>query len=189
MPDLRFSMIVRTLCSIAAAGALTACSHTPQHYEWGNFEGQLYGYLKQGDPAWSRQIAVLRYGGDMQRFDDDLNASTRELKDPPGFHAHLGRLYERTGDRASMVREYARETELYPESAVFMQRLQLAQDPQVGSGEVPGTVTPLPATTPVPLAPLPMPEGMPGARPERAVPQTDIPVPARPRYPLQKASI
>ncbi|MEC5386323.1 DUF4810 domain-containing protein [Uliginosibacterium sp. H3] len=109
-------MMARTLVSgLLLAGALLAggcATRTPTIYYWGDYQPQLYAYLKNEGSSHAEQILAL------QRIIEEAKAANKSV--PPGFHAHLG-LLQITEGKPELARQ-ALETEktLFPESAVFM---------------------------------------------------------------------
>jgi hypothetical protein len=81
-----------------------------QLYYWGDYEGQVYAYLKGESPA--NQIKILEH--DRQRIE------AYDMKAPPGFYAHLGLLYTEVGNYADAIVCFETEKKLFPEAAVYM---------------------------------------------------------------------
>ena len=106
-----------TVMSIIAVSLLTACvSPTPSLYQWGSYEQQVYAmYNDPGKVPIEQQIAKLEE--DYQK----ARASSKSM--PPGFHAHLGYLYFGTGKLDQAHQSFTTEKSLFPESAVYMDRI------------------------------------------------------------------
>jgi len=106
----------RIFClSLAVAALLSACQ-SPDVYYWGHYEKLIYiSYTKPDKATPELQAQVMEE--DMQ----DAISDNKPL--PPGFHAHLGDLYYQMGKPDLAVREFQKEKEQFPESAVFMDRL------------------------------------------------------------------
>ena len=101
---------------------LAGCASSPSIYYWGHYEDLVYtAYAEPGkaDPIF--QIEQLEADYEVAR--------SRNLRVPPGFHAHLGVQYFQTGKPDLARREFLAEKSQFPESAVFMDRL-LTQLPQ-----------------------------------------------------------
>ena len=107
----------RTVASIVAVGLLAACaSPTPSLYQWGSYEQQVYAiYNDPGKVPIEQQIAKLE--------EDYQKARASNKRMPPGFHAHLGYLYFGTGKLDQARQSFATEKSLFPESAVYMDRI------------------------------------------------------------------
>lgn len=100
-----------------AALLLAGCAGNPTTlYQWGSYENQLYAmYRDEGKTSPDEQIAALE--ADYQK----ARAANRQV--PPGWHAHLGYLYFQTGKLDMALQSFRSEKSLYPESAVYMDRL------------------------------------------------------------------
>ena len=102
------------LMMVLAAAVLAGCAQAPkQIYAWGKFSEQQYAYLK--GEAIEPQIAAL----EKQREE----ARVRNEKLPPGFHAHLGLLYGKTGRDDLMLEQLNEEKAAFPEAAVYIDHL------------------------------------------------------------------
>jgi hypothetical protein len=111
-PFPKFAFFILLLSS-----ALAGCNHAPQQlYQWGSYEEQLYAmYSDPGKVPVESQVESLER--DYQR----MRASNAAV--PPGFHAHLGYLYFQLGKTDQAFQSFASEKSLFPESAVYMDRL------------------------------------------------------------------
>lgn len=96
---------------------LSACaSPTPSLYQWGSYEQQVYAlYNDPGKVPLEQQIAKLE--------EDYQKARATSKAMPPGFHAHMGFLYFRVGKLDQARQSFATEKSLFPESAVYMDRI------------------------------------------------------------------
>jgi hypothetical protein len=105
MSKSRFSAIILAL-------VITVCFSgcASQIYYWGNYEGQVYAYLKGESPA--NQISILER--------DRKTIESGGMKAPPGFYAHLGLLYTESGNNAEAVICFETEKTLFPEAAAYM---------------------------------------------------------------------
>ena len=96
--------------------AATGCGGDGPLDRWGHYEGVLYDmYAHPGKADPATQIAQL--SEDIQR------AQAEGERVPPGVHAHLGYMYYLQGNAEAAARELQTEKELFPESAVFIDRL------------------------------------------------------------------
>jgi hypothetical protein len=97
------------LCALAGCGARPL-------YHWGSYEALVYDmYANPGKADPTVQI---------ERLSHDVSQATSEgLRVPPGVHLHLGYMYFLTGNLISARAELEVEHRLYPESAVFVERL------------------------------------------------------------------
>ena len=107
----RLPILLLLLLSLAAG-----CAKTPQIYEWGSYEDQIYAmYSDTGKVPPEQQI------GDLER---DYQVARSENKPvPPGYHAHLGYLYYQIGKVDQSLQSFKTEQELYPESKQYMDLL------------------------------------------------------------------
>jgi hypothetical protein len=72
-------------------------------------------YADPGDAQPGEQIDELS--------EDIATAEAKGRVVPPGVHAHLGYMYLQQGNAMASRAEFETEKRLYPESAVFMDRL------------------------------------------------------------------
>ena len=109
----------RSLAAIVSAIALTAmqgCAHGPQPlYSWGAFPKYQYDALRGEGDGPADQIAG------MER--QSQKAASENLPLPPGFRAHLGKLYYDAGDVNRAAALWAEEKAAFPESAPYMDSL------------------------------------------------------------------
>jgi len=92
--------------------AFTGCTSTI--YAWEEYPTQVYANLR-GDISLESQVQTMERN--LQKI---LSKNNRV---PPGFYAHLGMLQAEAGDRARARECFTEEKNLFPESAVFMDRL------------------------------------------------------------------
>ncbi|GGP26612.1 DUF4810 domain-containing protein [Silvimonas amylolytica] len=98
---------------LVLAAALTGCANQPQQiYGWGHYQDSLYTWFKGENLDEQKQIDLLQ--ADLQQMQGKGKAC------PPGLHAQLGLLYAHQGKSDEVVREFATEKQLYPESAAYM---------------------------------------------------------------------
>lgn len=93
---------------------LGACGTKPLYY-WGHYESVIYDRLaKQGGDGPTEHIELLQKDIDY--------VQSRDLKHPPGFHAHLGMLYSEVGKGRLAQEHLAKEKAAFPESEHLMNR-------------------------------------------------------------------
>ncbi|MFZ2333347.1 MAG: DUF4810 domain-containing protein [Sideroxyarcus sp.] len=96
---------------------LAGCQHAPANmYQWGSYEQQLY--VMYFDPG---NVPVVKQLEDLEQDYQKVRAANGTV--PPGFHAHLGYLYFQSGKTDQALQSFATEKTLFPESAVYMDRL------------------------------------------------------------------
>jgi hypothetical protein len=95
---------------------LAACVKQPPLYEWGSYEDQIYAMYS--DPG---KVPVENQIQDLERDYQEAKAHNRPV--PPGYHAHLGYLYFQLGKVDQAFQSFNTEKALFPESAVYMDRL------------------------------------------------------------------
>jgi hypothetical protein len=91
------------------------CQGPKTVYCWGHYESVVYDQYAKPEKASPELLAA--------QLEEDLHKAASANKPvPPGFHAQLGYLYAQSG-RTDLAREqYELEKQMYPESAVFMDR-------------------------------------------------------------------
>lgn len=100
--------------AVFAAAMLAGCVQAPKSiYAWGKFPEQQYAYLK--GEAIEPQITAL------EKLREEARARNEKL--PPGFRAHLGLLYGKTGQDDLMLQQLNAEKAAFPESAVYIDHL------------------------------------------------------------------
>lgn len=97
------------LGSLCATGCATRAK--PLYY-WGEYQPQVYEYFKGDGNSPEQQIAKLEETVQKARATDAML--------PPGYHAHLGLLYMKTGKEDQVKQQFETEKTLFPESAPFM---------------------------------------------------------------------
>ncbi len=101
---------------LVAALMLAGCAKKPLLYRWGSYEEQIYAmYRDTGKVSIEEQLQYLER--DYQR------ARSADRPVPPGFHAHVGYLYFQLGKTDQALQSFETEKALFPESAVYMDRL------------------------------------------------------------------
>lgn len=94
---------------------LTGCA-APTIYSWGHYEDVIYTmYKSPGEMPPERQVEILE--ADYQK------ARSQNKPVPPGWHVHLGYLYYQLGKADQALQEFETEKALFPESAVFVDRM------------------------------------------------------------------
>ncbi|MGY0197556.1 DUF4810 domain-containing protein [Leptothrix sp. BB-4] len=105
---------------VAPLALLTGCAQAPKPlYDWGSYPTQVYGHLKGDGSGPASQVGELEA--------DARKAEARGGKLPPGFHAHLGMLYQSLGQDDLALQQLQTEKTLYPEGSHFVEFL-LAKD-------------------------------------------------------------
>lgn len=111
--------------AIASTALLAGCVSRPQPlYYWGDYQSQVYGHFK-GEKSPEEQIQAL----EMVR--EEALSEGKPL--PPGFQAHLAKLYGQTGRSERLVEQLEAEKKQYPESSTFMDFLLKKFSPQMVS--------------------------------------------------------
>lgn len=106
--------LVSVFLGCVTSALLTGCSATGPKtlYQWEDYNGQVYEYLKGQEKGSEAQIIVLEEGL------EKINAAGNTP--PPGYHAQLGLLYAQLGKGDRMVRAFEEEKKLFPESVGYM---------------------------------------------------------------------
>ena len=96
---------------------MTGCVQAPKPlYYWGNYEQSLYISYSKPEKMSPAQLA--------SNLEEDLSkAAGKGLKANPGLHAQLGLTYLELGRAEAAMKEFQTEKELFPESALFMDRM------------------------------------------------------------------
>ena len=110
---MRFMFRVSMLVGLILLGGGCAA---PTIYSWGHYEDLVYASYSNPDKS-VPELQVQQLEADLQR------ARSGNKPVPPGFHAHLGNLYYQLNKRDQARQEFQTEKSLFPESAVFMDRL------------------------------------------------------------------
>ena len=102
--------------ALAALAALQGCAHAPQPlYAWGAFPHVQYDALRGEGLSPAEQIAAMEQ--------QTQKAASANQALPPGFRAHLGKLYYDAGDADRAAALWAGEKAAFPESAPYMDSL------------------------------------------------------------------
>ena len=107
------SLIPLFVCLSVISGC---ANQQPRLYQWGSYENQLYeNYTNPGKFGAADQIIKL---------EKDIEKARAENKSlPPGYYAHLGYLYFQNNETDKAMQSLQTEKTLFPESAVFIDRL------------------------------------------------------------------
>lgn len=95
---------------------LAGCQTARPLYFWGQYEALIYQSYVSPEKA-SADVQVTKLKADLEK------AKSADLPSPPGLHAHLGYLYYTLGRFDEAQAEFETEKQLFPESAVFIDRL------------------------------------------------------------------
>ena len=108
----------RALAAAAFASLLAACTAPDASglYRWGGYEDSA-AIVMRDSAAQHLSDEIRRISGDIEK------AQVEGRRVPPGLHAHLGYLYDLSGNPESAALEFEQEKALYPESAKFMDGL------------------------------------------------------------------
>jgi len=110
-----FNGIVLRVCLIALSTLLlTACAGSGKRslYAWGDYPDRTYTYLKGEEQGWRDDITALE--------EQARKAEADRWDLPPGFRAHLGLLYLKSGQPDLAIGYFQAEKKAFPESATFM---------------------------------------------------------------------
>lgn len=122
----------RGLAIAALAGLLSACVQQPKlMYNWQSYQPSVYAYLKDDGADSTLQIQAL------EKNIETARSANVEL--PPGFRAHLGMLYLKTGDGDKAVEQMQGEKVAFPESTPFMDFLMRNVGKPKAAAEAAGT--------------------------------------------------
>lgn len=107
----------------SVALALAGCQTARPLYYWGAYEPTIYQSYVAPDKATPEEQA-RRLEADIQK------AAAGNLKAHPGLHAHLGFVYYKMGRHDDARKQFEIEKRLFPESAVFMDRMLQTPKPE-----------------------------------------------------------
>ena len=112
-------MKITLLGLIMTLGMLQGCATvTEAGYYWGAYSDTLYKYTK--DP---NEATLANHVEELEKI---IKVSReKSLRVPPGVHAELGYIMSRLGDDVRASVQYENEMALYPESRIFLERLQI----------------------------------------------------------------
>ncbi len=94
-----------------------SCTNTPKSlYSWNDYENASYSYYKDQTPESSEKL--------MKTYQAMINNPKGSRKvAPPGIHAEYGYLLLQNNKKDEGLAMFQKEKELYPQSAIFMDRL------------------------------------------------------------------
>lgn len=110
----------KSMARIAKIAAITivifcaaSCASTKKMYSWYSYQSDYYHFLKNADEN-SYNKLIKTY--------DKIIQNQKEVRGvvPPGIYADYGYLLMEKGKEAEAKEMFAKEIELYPESAVFI---------------------------------------------------------------------
>jgi len=104
---------MKKILSLICLLFLTGCAQKGPMYSWGGYEAQTYKYFK-GEPPEAQLIELEKQMAE---------AKDKGLALPPGFHAHMALLYEKTGKSVEMRQMFETEKRLYPESSILINNI------------------------------------------------------------------
>jgi hypothetical protein len=97
---------------------LAGCA-APRQYYWGDYSNTLYHLKKTPSDE-----SVLKHQQALEKIIEE--SKTRNLVVPPGVYAELGYIYLRQNKNQIAIQYFKMEKQIYPESALLMQRLENA---------------------------------------------------------------
>ncbi len=100
------------LTTALAVVVLSGCQTTKPLYHYGSYQSNVYDHFKAEDSTVLKQIDELEK--------TLASAPKYNLNVAPGIYAHLGYLYIQSGQVDTGVNYLAKEKELYPESAKYV---------------------------------------------------------------------
>ncbi|MCK9363483.1 MAG: DUF4810 domain-containing protein [Syntrophales bacterium] len=104
---------------VLSAIFLLGCATPQKMYYWGDYSNTLYQSKKHP----SEQTSL----GHQQALENIIAESGKNnLRIPPGVHAELGYIYFRQNKKDLAIQNFNMEKQLYPESAILMDRLENA---------------------------------------------------------------
>lgn len=111
-----------------ASITLVGCVSAPKPlYSWGEFPQQTYLSLTLVEKA-SPQDQILKLEKDVEK------AKAKNAAVPPGLYAHIGMQYLNMNDAPRAIQYFELERQVYPESAVLMDRLLKKMTGQTTAG-------------------------------------------------------
>lgn len=105
---------MRSISLMLFAVALSGCAAKGGLYDWGGYDGMLYGSYK--DPT--------TVGANIQKLEAHIQKLEQSRKKvPPGLYADLGTLQLQAGDKDKARANFVHERDAWPESAGLMDAL------------------------------------------------------------------
>lgn len=106
---------------------LVGCAAGPQPlYSWGSYTQQTYLMYNQPEKA-TPSAQIIKLEAEIEK------AKAKNLAVPPGLYAHLGWLSLQVNNAQKAAEYFQLERQVYPESAVLMDRLLRKMNANVGS--------------------------------------------------------
>ncbi|MFA6188075.1 MAG: DUF4810 domain-containing protein [Sulfuricurvum sp.] len=97
---------------------ITGCATQPQPlYAYGDYSDSYYSYKKHATPE-----SLLELQKSMESAIEN-SSNSRSGRVPPGMYANLGYLYLKAGKPNDAISNFTKEKTIYPESALFMNRV------------------------------------------------------------------
>lgn len=107
---------MRKLFAIGFILLLTSCEPSKNLYTWGNYSHSSYSYLKNADEKSTQELIAV-----YKQLIEKQNGT--RMVPPPGICADYGFLLLQQGKTEEGKALLQREVELYPESAIFIDRV------------------------------------------------------------------
>lgn len=126
--------IFSSVCIIACLCAV-GCGEKKQ-YEWCDYSNTYYDVTKKDCTE-----TQIKHKSELERIVE--TSAKKNLPVPPGIYAEYGFLVFKSGKPKDALGWYAKERELYPESAVFVEMLSRAAQRQIDQEEKPQAEQPL----------------------------------------------
>ncbi|MCX6255910.1 MAG: DUF4810 domain-containing protein [Bacteroidia bacterium] len=101
---------------LGAAWLLSSCTVQKPLYSWAKYETASYNYLKNSDEK-STQALIDNYKNIIEKQTGIRNVP------PPGIYADYGYILLQIGKKQEGKALLIKETELYPESKIFIDRI------------------------------------------------------------------
>lgn len=98
----------------------TGCAPKRMYY-WGDYSETLYAYRK-----YPNEETLLKHKQMLESIIEESNKGNTRV--PPGVYAELGYIYLKENNNKEAIKYFHLEEEIYPESKVFMQRLERAAE-------------------------------------------------------------
>jgi hypothetical protein len=109
-------MMKNCLLILLVAAAVTSCTPARPLYNWKGYDDAVYSYTKKSDEK-STENLIKIYEKLIKN-----SGGAREVP-PPGICADYGFLVIQKGENEKGKELLTRETELYPESKIFIDRI------------------------------------------------------------------
>jgi hypothetical protein len=107
---------VKFILTVCFVSILTGCASKPERiYAWGSYEENIYKYFNSQGEVTQEML------DQMTQELDVIDSSSQRV--PPGMHAFIGLLHEKSGNVNMMSQSFKREKDLFPESAGYIEFL------------------------------------------------------------------